>query len=102
MTMTAWARLPSTVPDAPEWRVATPEETALDYAGEVIYSDAGGVLEVRRTFDGTQLQVLDGGPTMPCGCMPHVTYMRGIWGFYCETEDQGYCNFECPHEEEDE
>lgn len=36
----------------------------------------------------------------PCGCFPHVTYMTGF-GFHCETEDQGYCNFECPHEEDE-
>ncbi|MFC3504484.1 hypothetical protein ACFOOK_26430 [Micromonospora krabiensis] len=39
---------------------------------------------------------------LPCGCVPHSTRMRGVWGFYCDTEQQGYCNFECPHEDEDE
>lgn len=37
-----------------------------------------------------------------CGCIPHQTTTRGIWGFYCITEDQGYCNFECPHEDDDD
>lgn len=39
-------------------------------------------------------------PEADCGCFPHVTYMTGF-GFHCETEDQGYCNFECPHIEEE-
>lgn len=34
---------------------------------------------------------------LPCGCIPHETRMRGMWGFYCDTEEQPYCNFECPH-----
>lgn len=49
------------------------------------------------------VQALQDGRTkvLDCGCVPHVTRMRGMWGFYCETEDQGYCNFECPHEDEE-
>lgn len=39
---------------------------------------------------------------LPCGCVPHSTRMGGMWGFYCDTERQGYCNFECPHEDEEE
>lgn len=35
---------------------------------------------------------------LPCGCIPHQTRMTD-WGFRCDTEGQGYCNFECPHEE---
>jgi len=42
------------------------------------------------------------GAPLDCGCIPHVTRIRGMWGFYCETEDQGYCNFECPHQDEDD
>ena len=38
---------------------------------------------------------------LPCGCFPHVTRMTE-WGFHCATENQGYCNFECPHEEDEE
>lgn len=86
-------------PAAPAWREATPEEVADDLAGNPLYNDEGGVLEVFMTPEG--LYVLE-GPTLPCGCVPHVTRMRGIWGFYCQTEDQGYCNFECPHENEED
>lgn len=41
------------------------------------------------------------GNELPCGCRPHITRMTGF-GFHCETEDQGYCNFECPHEDEED
>lgn len=37
---------------------------------------------------------------LPCGCIPHKTRPNDLWGgIYCDTEKQGYCNFECPHEE---
>ena len=39
-------------------------------------------------------------PPLECGCRPHVTEMTA-WGFHCVTEDQGYCNFECPHDDEE-
>jgi hypothetical protein len=76
----------------PVWREATPDE-AEDYLAGRWFG-----LEVRETAEG--LEVLE-GDALPCGCVPHHTYMRGMWGFYCETEDQGYCNFECPHEDEE-
>lgn len=38
---------------------------------------------------------------LPCGCIPHKTRMTGF-GFTCDTEQQGYCNFECPHQEDDD
>lgn len=85
--------------DPPVWREATPEETADHLAGHPVYNDAGEVYEVRETPEG--LEVLEGTPA-DCGCIPHHTYMRGMWGFFCETEDQPYCNFECPHDEEDD
>lgn len=31
-----------------------------------------------------------------CDCVRHKTRMTA-WGLYCDTEQQGYCNFECPH-----
>lgn len=40
-------------------------------------------------------------PPLECGCVPHRTRMTGM-GFTCIAEDQGYCNFECPHEEGDD
>lgn len=40
-------------------------------------------------------------PPLPCGCYPHVTKTHPVWGFQCVTEDQAYCNFECPHEEDE-
>lgn len=49
-------------------------------------------------YSVTYLHIRD---ELPCGCRPHYTRMTQ-WGFRCDTEDQGYCNFECPHEEEDE
>jgi hypothetical protein len=42
--------------------------------------------------------------SLPCGCVPHATRMRDnslgqpLW---CDTEQQAYCNFECPHENDD-
>lgn len=37
---------------------------------------------------------------LPCGCVPHKTHMSTFGtALYCETEQQPYCNFECPHEE---
>jgi hypothetical protein len=40
---------------------------------------------------------------LPCGCVPHVTRMSPLGtALYCETEGQPYCNFECPHEEEND
>jgi len=42
------------------------------------------------------------GTPLDCGCIPHVTRMGPVWGFYCETEDQPYCNFECSHDEDEE
>jgi hypothetical protein len=40
---------------------------------------------------------------LPCGCVPHTTRMRDnslgqpLW---CDTEQQAYCNFECPHQDD--
>lgn len=78
----------------PKWREATEQETADYLAGDWYWEQ-----EIRETTEG--LEVLEGTPA-DCGCIPHNTYMRGMWGFYCETEDQGYCNFECPHDEEED
>lgn len=40
------------------------------------------------------------GNALPCGCVPHKTRPNDLWGgIYCDTEQQGYCNFECPHED---
>lgn len=36
-----------------------------------------------------------------CGCVAHHTRPGGA-GVFCITEQNGYCNFECPHEDEDE
>lgn len=37
---------------------------------------------------------------LPCGCIPHEIRPNDLWGgIYCDTEKQGYCNFECPHDE---
>lgn len=80
---------------APEWREATADELSAHLSGEALWNDAGGVFDVRETEHG--LEVLE-GPALECGCIPHATTMRGMWGFYCDTEDQGYCNFECPHD----
>lgn len=39
---------------------------------------------------------------LPCGCVPHETRMSHFGtAVYCETEQNAYCNFECPHEEDD-
>lgn len=40
--------------------------------------------------------------TLSCGCVPHKVRMTDHWGLYCDTEQQPYCNFECPHEDEAE
>lgn len=83
----------------PVWREATAEEVAEHLAGHPIYHETTcEPMEVRETSEG--VEVLDGDPA-PCGCIPHHTYMRGMWGFYCETEQQPYCNFECYHDQED-
>jgi hypothetical protein len=34
-----------------------------------------------------------------CGCIAHHTRPGGM-GVFCITERNGYCNFECPHDEE--
>lgn len=78
----------------PTWRKATEQETADFLAGNWYWE-----VEVRETTEG--LEILE-GESLDCGCIPHYTHMRGMWGFYCETEDQGYCNFECPHYDENE
>lgn len=82
----------------PVWREATAEETADYLAGYLVYTDDGNVAWTHESpHEG--LLILT-GDALPCGCIPHNTYMTGF-GFHCETEDQGYCNFECPHDEED-
>ncbi len=44
----------------------------------------------------------EGTAPLECGCIPHKLG-RTLWGsFYCETEQQGYCNFECPHDDDGE
>ena len=78
----------------PTWRAATADEVADYLNGEVSYNIAGEPYEMRETPDG--LEVLEGTPA-ECGCILHSTYTRGMWGFYCETEDNAYCNHECPH-----
>jgi hypothetical protein len=35
-----------------------------------------------------------------CGCWPHRLRTTAM-GMTCLAEDQGYCNFECPHEEQE-
>lgn len=41
------------------------------------------------------------GDPLPCGCFPHVTEMSWFGtALYCKTEQNAYCNFECPHEED--
>ena len=83
----------------PQWREATADEAAENLAGHAIYNAAGEPFETRETAEG--LEILDGTPAA-CGCIFHSTYMRGMWGFYCETEDNAYCNHECPHDDDDE
>jgi hypothetical protein len=40
---------------------------------------------------------------LPCGCRPHRTRMSTFGTtLYCDTEQNAYCNFECPHEDEDD
>lgn len=35
---------------------------------------------------------------LACGCIPHITRMSHFGtAVYCETEQNAYCNFECPH-----
>ena len=36
-----------------------------------------------------------------CGCVAHHTRPGGM-GVFCITEQNAYCNFECPHEDEEE
>lgn len=58
-------------------------------------------------IDGVTVETLDNGHTLTvrrtgqlsCGCIPHTTQMTPF-GFRCVTEDQGYCNFECPHDDD--
>lgn len=48
--------------------------------------------------------VKDGSDTvnaLPCGCVPHEIIVTDRCACYCVTEGQPYCNFECPHEDED-
>lgn len=41
------------------------------------------------------------GEALPCGCIPHVLRLSPLSGnVCCETEDNPYCNFECPHDDE--
>lgn len=83
----------------PVWREATAEETADHLAGYVVYDDAS---EPAQTHESpTEGLLILTGDRLPCGCIPHNTYGTGF-GFHCETEDQGYCNFECYHDDEDE
>lgn len=37
-------------------------------------------------------------PSLPCGCTPHETRVTEWSAIYCDTEEQPYCNFECPHQ----
>jgi hypothetical protein len=61
-----------------------------------------------KVIDGVTVETIDNGHTvtvrrtgsLSCGCTPHTTQMRPM-GFHCVTEQQGYCNFECPHEEDE-
>lgn len=75
---------------APVWVPLTPAEHADWLAGELFLDENN----VRETEHG--VEQLTGGTPLPCGCIPHDTRPGGM-GVYCETEDNAYCNFECPH-----
>lgn len=50
--------------------------------------------------DGDKVDCPDCKPYVwDCGCIAHHTKPGGM-GVYCITEDNAYCNFECPHDEE--
>lgn len=73
---------------------------------EVTYEIVTGVFDTRTEADVAcpEGQVVVGPyrPALPCGCYPHVrTFVSKFWGSRCEVEQQGYCNFECPHEEDE-
>lgn len=74
-------------------------QTLLDRLDE--YGKFVVVREDDHTNNPREWREFHGAIPMDCGCIPHLTYMTE-WGFHCETENQGYCNFECPHEDEDE
>lgn len=73
-----------------EWLVCDFERTGTVYADTPGYH---GDHDLGLAYSVTEVD------QMPCGCVPHKTRMTQ-WGFRCDTEDQPYCNFECPHEEE--
>ena len=72
---------------APVWVAMTTDEHAQYLAGHFMPD------EVRETEHGAEYLT---GTALDCGCIPHSTRPGGM-GVYCETEGQGYCNFECPH-----
>jgi hypothetical protein len=56
---------------------------------------------IAQPDDGDKVDCPDCKPYVwSCGCIAHHTKPGGM-GVFCITEDNGYCNFECPHDEED-
>ena len=84
-------------PDAGEW-----PSDLTEMAGVALYQIADrlfGALAEMWTFEvGGPDDPRPYAPELPCGCRPHVTRTTGL-GFRCDTEDQGYCNFECTCDE---
>ena len=72
--------------DVREWQA--PDDTYIedDVGATYVYWIQEGVNDTREP--------------LPCGCIPHETHMSHFGtALYCETEQNPYCNFECPHEE---
>jgi hypothetical protein len=55
---------------------------------------------IKKPDDGGKVDCPDCMPYVwDCGCFAHHTKPGGM-GVFCITEQNGYCNFECPHDEE--
>lgn len=46
----------------------------------------------------TEMHHLGYEPPLECGCVPHRLIVTDRTPVFCLAEQQGYCNFECPHE----
>jgi hypothetical protein len=99
-----------TLADPANWRNGVIDSSANDDGTGTIYANTPGYdgghdlgLAYSVTFITEEEQYPEGTTTrLDCGCLGHKTRMGEVWGFYCEAEQQGYCNFEhtCGMEEE--
>jgi hypothetical protein len=88
--------------DVWHYLIAQSENASGDGTGSVIGSTPGydGDHDLGLAYSVTYLDEHDEraypfGTTerLDCGCLAHNTRMTGF-GFHCDAEDQGYCNFE--------